>query len=70
MARCAAYQSPSADGRSGPSIDAFGNYAPGRWCWHLTEVESFKKPVAIKGAQGWWRWAPAGQLITAKGRAY
>jgi len=38
--------------------DEFGDYAPGRFCWHLTEVERFNPPIPAKGAQGFWWWTP------------
>lgn len=38
--------------------DEFGNYAPGRWAWHLTEIERLEPPVPARGAQGFWMWTP------------
>lgn len=34
----------------------FGNYAPGRYAWHLELVEVFDKPVPAVGRQGLWNW--------------
>jgi len=36
--------------------DDFGDYAPGRFCWHLTEVRRFVEPIPAKGQQGFWTW--------------
>lgn len=38
--------------------DAFGDYSPGRWAWHLTDVRPVHPHVPAKGMQmyGWpWR---------------
>ncbi|NFV80053.1 hypothetical protein [Magnetospirillum aberrantis] len=40
------------------NLDPFGDYSPGRWCWHLTDVQRLPKPVPAKGKQGWWFWEP------------
>lgn len=32
--------------------DTFGDYAPGRWAWLLTDVRPLRRPIAAKGAQG------------------
>jgi hypothetical protein len=37
--------------------DPFGDYAPGRWAWHLVEVAALDPPAPARGHQGWWRWA-------------
>ena len=37
----------------------FGNWAPGRFAWHLRRVERLERPVAVNGARGLWR-PPAG----------
>lgn len=33
-------------------IDAFGDYAPGRWAWLLRDVKPLRPPPPAKGAQG------------------
>jgi hypothetical protein len=33
---------------------AFGNYAPGRFGWILTDVVALKEPVLCNGALGLW----------------
>lgn len=39
---------------------AFGNYAPNRYAWVLTDVQPLLRPIAANGAQGIWNWqAPA-----------
>lgn len=35
---------------------AFGNYARGRFAWHLELVEVFDEPIPATGKQGLWRW--------------
>ena len=37
--------------------DEYGDYTPGRFCWHLTEIEPIDPPIPAKGAQGFWMWA-------------
>lgn len=32
----------------------FGNYAPGRYAWHVPDVVGFKEPIPCSGAQGLW----------------
>jgi len=32
----------------------FGNYAPGRFAWHVPDVVGFKEPIYCSGAQGLW----------------
>lgn len=34
----------------------FGNYGPGRFAWHLTEVRMLAAPVPAKGALSLWEW--------------
>ena len=50
---------------------AFGDYAPGRYAWHLTRIRALPAPVACTGAQGLWMvpataeaavWAQVGQV--------
>ena len=41
--------------------DDFGDYAPGRWAWLLTEVRAVTPLVAVKGAQGFFN-LPQGAL--------
>lgn len=33
-----------------------GNYAPGRFAWHLELVRVAPEPVPVRGAQGLWTW--------------
>lgn len=35
-----------------PEERAFGNFAPGRFAWHLRNVRIFKTPIPVRGAQG------------------
>lgn len=35
---------------------SFGNYAPGRYAWHLSNVRRFIEPIPAKGKQGIWTW--------------
>jgi hypothetical protein len=42
---------------------AFGNFAPGRAAWKLTNVQRFPKPIPCRGQQYLWDWTlplPAG----------
>jgi hypothetical protein len=39
------------------ATDHFGNYAEGRWAWHLTDIERFDPPIPARGMQGIWEWA-------------
>lgn len=34
--------------------EAFGNYAPGRWAWQLTEATLLRDPFEVRGYQGFW----------------
>lgn len=44
--------------------DPFGNYAPGRWAWRLTDIRPVTPHAPARGGQGWWRWqAPAGLAL-------
>lgn len=36
--------------------DEFGDYAPGRWAWLLTDIERFEPAIPARGAQGLWDW--------------
>lgn len=42
----------------GPGLDeaqlAFGDYAPGRYAWRLTDVRRLLEPVPLQGRQGLW----------------
>ena len=31
---------------------SFGNYAPGRWAWFLSDIRAIVEPIPFKGAQG------------------
>lgn len=37
--------------------DAFGDYSPGRYAWHLTNVRKLPEPVPARGSLGLWDWA-------------
>jgi len=43
--------------------DEFGDYAPGRFAWRLTEIELFDPPVPARGAQGFWKWRALGPSL-------
>lgn len=34
----------------------YGDFAPGRWAWMLTDIEPLAKPIPAKGKQGLWNW--------------
>ena len=39
----------------------FGDYTPGRWAWHLTDIRVLPKPIPARGYQKLWHWEyPAG----------
>lgn len=41
----------------GPIIDdGFGNYAVGRYCWHLIGIDVLPQPVSERGRQSFWQW--------------
>jgi hypothetical protein len=40
----------------GVPTDEFGDYAPGRWAWRLTDIELLDPPIPARGAQGFWKW--------------
>jgi hypothetical protein len=49
----------------------FGDYTPGRFAWHLTQIRALPEPVPCRGAQGLWAvpadveaavWAQVGQV--------
>lgn len=42
--------------------DDFGDYAPGRWAWLLSDVQPLKPPVPMMGAQGFFD-LPQGWLV-------
>lgn len=35
---------------------SFGNYAPGRFAWHLGPVTRLEAPITARGALGLWPW--------------
>ncbi len=37
---------------------SFGNFAPGRCGWMLTDVVMLPEPIPAKGALGLWEWSP------------
>lgn len=39
-----------------------GNYGPGRYGFRLDNVQALKDPLPLKGAQGFFRWAPPEDL--------
>ena len=34
----------------------FGDYTPGRWAWHLTDIRVLPKPIPARGYQKLWHW--------------
>jgi hypothetical protein len=38
---------------------ALGDYSPGRWMWHFTEIEALERPVPVRGQQ--WVWLIEGE---------
>jgi len=36
--------------------DEYGNYAAGRFCWHMTDVEALPQPLPYRGRQGFFEW--------------
>ena len=64
-----------ADGWSGdrkrltvlPSQRPYGDFAPGRYAWLLTEVRALPEPIPARGRQG--LWTPAPELVAAIGAA-
>jgi hypothetical protein len=38
----------------------FGDYAPGRYAWELTNVKPLPEPIPARGKQGIWNWEPQG----------
>jgi len=40
---------------------AFGDYTPGRFAWHLTEVRPLPHPIKCRGMQG--LWLPSPELV-------
>ena len=41
---------------------AFGNYTPGRFAWHFSQVYRLREPLPARGALGMWRWTPPARL--------
>ena len=35
---------------------AFGNYAGGRYAWHLTDIQALPEPMPATGKLGLWNW--------------
>jgi len=33
-----------------------GDFTPGRYAWHLTDVQALAVPIPAKGKQGLWEW--------------
>jgi hypothetical protein len=52
---CTALLSGCMDASSVP-WDEYGDYGPGRFAWHLTDVEMIVPAVPALGHQGFWRW--------------
>jgi len=50
--------SPRSPTRQTIPFDAFGDYRPGRWAYHLVDLETFGEPVPTRGKQGFWIWKP------------
>jgi hypothetical protein len=40
----------------------YGDFAPGRWAWLLSDVMSLVKPVPVKGALGLWNFEMPGHV--------
>lgn len=36
----------------------YGDFAPGRWAWMLTDVDRLDEPIPAKGRQRLWQWNP------------
>lgn len=34
----------------------FGDFSPGRFAWHLTNVKALETPIPARGAQSLWEW--------------
>ena len=39
--------------------DGFGDYAPRRKCWELTDLFTLPRPAPARGGQGWFTWQEA-----------
>ena len=44
------------DGNYQITVDAWGDFGPGRWLWFLRDVEPVDPPVPVRGRQGFWNW--------------
>lgn len=40
----------------------WGNYAPGRWGWILSDIRRLATPIPTRGFQGLWNWEPPADL--------
>jgi hypothetical protein len=48
---------------SGPEA-AFGNYAPGRWAWYVTDCQRLVDPIPWAGKRGLWTDGLLTQVVT------
>ena len=48
------------DGNYQITVDAWGDFGPGRWLWFLRDVEPVDPPVPARGHQGFWNWEHEG----------
>ena len=46
-----------------------GDWYPGRWAWHLTNVRMLEHPNRCPGARSLWDWYPPSARTDARGRA-
>lgn len=44
-----------------------GYFAPGRYAWHLADVEPLQVPVPTRGYQGLWDWEPPQRFYALRG---
>lgn len=44
---------------------ACGDFAPGRWAWHLEQVHPLPAPVPARGRLGLWEWGEEGKSPSA-----
>ena len=38
----------------------FGEYAYGRWLWHMDQIEELEEPIPARGYPTLWKWRPEG----------
>jgi hypothetical protein len=49
----------------GAQEQEFGDYAPGRWAWVLTDIAALPEPIPARGALGLWTWQPPVDIAVA-----